>query len=361
MIEPKAGWYVTKQNQGSNHYLDSDANITTGKTNSIIMYSNDLNWTFDMGVYRKASLGSRVWLDDNGNGMQESGEDNVSDINVTLYDENNVSQGWMLTDSNGSYSFEDLNPGYYYVEFNISSNPLYAGYRFTEANAMGSTQENNSDANVTTGKTQRIFLQSGENNTTLDAGIYKPVSIGDYTWIDENGDGVQDVGEANLSDVNVTLWSKTTGLQVSKDLNGTTFGTLGTIETNATGGYLFKNLKPDTYYVKFTAPKDISGRQYVITVENNTTKTDDNDSDTNTAGQISGQTGDYVLSSGEDNESVDAGFYIPVKVGDRVWVDKNYNGVQDANESNLSGVTVKLYNETHTEITQNVYGIHLVQ
>ncbi|KIM10917.1 MAG: hypothetical protein KU38_06945, partial [Sulfurovum sp. FS08-3] len=348
-------WYVTKQNQGSDD-KDSDAN-STGYTGGTRLYSNDTNHTFDLGIYRKASLGNRVWLDDNGNGIQDSGEANVSDINVTLYDENNISIASVKTDSNGSYSFKDLNPGYYYVEFNLTSNPLYAGYRFTEANVTGATQENNSDANVTTGKTQRLFLQSGENNTSLDAGIFKPASIGDRAWIDANGNGVQESGEHNLSDVNVTLWSKTTGLQVTEDLNGTTFGTLGTIETNATGGYLFKNLKPDTYFVKFQAPTESgTGRQYVITVENNTTKTDDNDSDTNTTGQISGQTGDYILSSGEDNRSVDAGFYIPVKVGDRVWIDKNYNGIQDANESNLSGVTVKLYNETHTEITQNVYG-----
>ena len=32
-------------------------------------------------------------------------------------------------------------------------------------------------------------------------------------------------------------------------------------------------------------------------------------------------------------------------VGDRVWIDRDYNGTQDSNESNLSGVKVTLYKD----------------
>ena len=30
-------------------------------------------------------------------------------------------------------------------------------------------------------------------------------TIGDYVWLDENGDGVQDAGEAGIANVKVTL------------------------------------------------------------------------------------------------------------------------------------------------------------
>ena len=54
---------------------------------------------------------------------------------------------------------------------------------------------------------------------------------------------------------------------------------------------------------------------------------DSNDSDIDiSTGQT---THDYNLTSGEHNRSVDAGFFIPVKVGDRVWIDRDYNGTQD--------------------------------
>ena len=77
-------------------------------------------------------------------------------------------------------------------------------------------------------------------------------------------------------------------------------------ETNSTGKYIFDNLRPDTYYLKFTAPYG-----YVITVKDSAHSSDSNDSDVNGELTANGRTGDYVIDSGENNRSVDAGFYIP--------------------------------------------------
>lgn len=40
------------------------------------------------------------------------------------------------------------------------------------------------------GMTANEVLTSGENNTTYDAGYYIPASIGNYTWIDSNANGL---------------------------------------------------------------------------------------------------------------------------------------------------------------------------
>src|SRR5262249_12780762 len=48
------------------------------------------------------------------------------------------------------------------------------------------------------------------------------------------------------------------------------------------------------------------------------------------------------LSSGATDSSIDFGFYQPVTVGNFVWNDVNGNGVQDAAEPGLAGVTVTL-------------------
>ncbi|MFC1938447.1 SdrD B-like domain-containing protein [Chloroflexota bacterium] len=59
-------------------------------------------------------------------------------------------------------------PGDYYVEFNI---PL--GYLFSPQD-QGGDNAIDSDADTTTGKTTETTLDSGENDTTWDAGMYQP-------------------------------------------------------------------------------------------------------------------------------------------------------------------------------------------
>jgi len=72
------------------------------------------------------------------------------------------------------------------VTFDINST-----YRITQQN-IGSDDTNDSDANPTTKKTDTIILVSGENNMTVDAGIYIPIKIGDQLWYDENANGKKD-------------------------------------------------------------------------------------------------------------------------------------------------------------------------
>ena len=44
-------------------------------------------------------------------------------------------------------------------------------------------------------------LASGETNLTVDAGFYRPASLGDYVWEDLNRDGQQDDGEPGINGV----------------------------------------------------------------------------------------------------------------------------------------------------------------
>lgn len=62
---------------------------------------------------------------------------------------------------------------------------------------------------------------------------------------------------------------------------------------------------------------------------------------------MNGQSGNYTLAAGEQNLTVDAGFQTApppatASIGDRVWFDANYNGVQDAGETGAAGVMVEV-------------------
>ncbi len=52
----------------------------------------------------------------------------------------------------------------------------------------------------------------------------------------------------------------------------------------------------------------------------------------------------FTLAAGANRTDVDFGYRGTGSVGDRVWNDTNGNGVQDAGETGINGVTVQLLN-----------------
>ena len=139
------------------------------------------------------------------------------------------------TDATGYYDFIGLPVGDYYVVFGAP-----AGYNASPANQGGNDA---TDSDAVGGQSATTNLSAGEYDPTLDAGFYVPASIGDFVWLDEDGDGVQDAGEPGIAGVTVTLTLP----------NGTTITTV----TDGDGLYLFDNLVPGTYTV--SVPGTVNG------------------------------------------------------------------------------------------------------
>ena len=91
-----------------------------------------------------------------GNGIQDSGEEAFSGVDVTLQLADGTVVDSTTTDSSGRYSFTDLTPGSYRISF---SSP--AGYSLTLAD-QGGDDGKDSDAGVD-GRTVIFILSSGEN------------------------------------------------------------------------------------------------------------------------------------------------------------------------------------------------------
>lgn len=181
----------------------------------------------------KASIGDFVWLDANKNGIQDNNEAGFGAVKVHLYNCKDELISSTETTLNGGYALSDLNPGDYYVKFELPS-----GYLFSSANA-GDNKAKDSDAEVSSGKTECTTLSPGENDLTWDAGIYKEdckSSIGDFIWHDKNVNGFQDSGEPGIKNVLVELYS---GDKV-----------IATSTTDEAGKYLFPNLANGSYKVK---------------------------------------------------------------------------------------------------------------
>ena len=269
-----------------------------------------------------ASLGNYVWEDKNANGSQDAGEIGIPNVLVRLFNSAGIQISTTFTDNTGFYQFSNLVPGTYMVKFD---KPI--GYEATTKDRVADGLD--SDADVVTGLTANITLSGGDNNQTIDAGYYKLARLGDLVWEDQNANGVQDALEPGIANVTVTL-TGTDGL--GRAVNMTT-------TTNNNGLYEFTNLVPGSYTVTFTKPTALYKPS-----PSNTPGDDARDSDAST---VTGQSGAVTLVSGDNNQTVDAGFYRCATVGDYVFLDVNKNNLQDATDQGLNGILVELYKSSN--------------
>ena len=314
----KTGYQRTvRNNTASKDPNDSDADPTNGRTGTITLAPGENDPTNDAGYYQPASLGDFVWEDLDGDGIQDAGEPGIPNVTVTLLDGSGNPTGQTTTTlANGSYSFTGLIPGNYIVDFSTPT-----GYTPSPQN-RGGDDTKDSDANPTNGQTGVINLESGENDITNDAGFYRSTaSLGDYVFIDNDADGIQDAGDDPLPGVTVNL------------LTGSGTPTGQSTTTNAAGFYQFTNLAPGSYIVEFIAP---SG--YLASPQDQGGD-DTVDSDANAS---TGRTGVRTLVTGQNDPTNDAGFYQLASLGDFVFEDYDADGVQDAGEPGISGLRVNL-------------------
>jgi SdrD B-like domain len=266
------------------------------------------------------SLGDFVWDDSNRNGIQDASEPGINGVLVTLRNASGnvlarTTTGIGPQGNAGFYQFTDLTPGDYQIEF---AQP--AGFQFSAPNQG---QDDAVDSDADGGRTPTIPVGAGVIDHSWDAGLYTPCVgwLGGFVWFDMDADGIQDPGEPGIVGVTVNLYGA--GLTL-----------VSTTTTNASGNYLFSNLCGGVYNIQFILP----GENYTFSPPNQGSN-DTLDSDANpTDGKIQA----IDLATDQSSSSLDAGMYAS-SLGDRVWNDRNGDGIQDSGESGIGGVTVNLY------------------
>lgn len=299
------------------------------------VYYRDMNGTFgkaaglgDLELLCSAApiqIGNRVWHDADADGIQDAGEAGIAGVTVSLYTSGGALVSSTTTNGNGEYYFT-VNPNANYQlrldnNADFTSGPLQ-NYRATKLNEGGNDAIDSDGEDIGGGVigTDVATGAAGANDHTYDFGFVEPASLGDYVWEDEDADGIQDGSESGIDGVTVKLLDA-----ADNEIGSTT--------TAGGGAYSFTNLIPDTYKVKFiaptgytTSPKDQGGDDAL-----------DSDADPTT-----GITASTTLGAGDNDPTLDAGYYQPAKLGDRVWIDSDNDGIQDGGESGLDGVTVRL-------------------
>jgi uncharacterized repeat protein (TIGR01451 family) len=323
------GYLFSPANAASDDSLDSDADRSTGLTATTTIMASEADPTWDTGIYLKpATIGDRVWHDTDLDGIQDGDEAGVGGVIVTLLSSSGSTVATDTTDTAGYYLFPNLTPGVYVVRITRPE-----GFAISAIN-QGGNDTADSDVDPATGRSGAYTLSPDQSDLSVDAGIYKLATLGDFVWDDSNHDGIQDASEAGVMGVTVRLYNSS-GIEV------------GVTTTNDQGHYLFRDLAPGSYTVGFSTP---SGYEFTLAARGGS-EASDSDAD-----ETSGRSGLVTLPTGEDYTDLDAGIFKPASVGDRVWLDRNGNGLQDSGEEGLPGITVLLYSESGTLVGSTATG-----
>ena len=334
-----SGYYPVSENQGNDDRLDSDfwsqPPYVIARTDSFSI-TQQYNWQWDGGLYRRGTLAGRAWQDTDGDGVHETGEPVVSGITVTLGTSSGV-LSTTQTSATGVYTFANLTPGTYIITFTQQ-----AGYVFTLQDATSDDLDSDVDRNgVLT-----VTLLSGQLKDTNDAGyvLNQPALATGYKFHDLDGDGVWDQNEPPLVDWSIYIDSNNNGLH---DLNEPMSNTLSngayTLTLPASGTYTIREVLAPGW--KQTTP--VSGSYVVQAVPGQIVR--NLNFGNQQLGAITGRKYEDVNGNGD----IDPGE--PGVAGWTVWLDMNGNGDIDTGEpwttTNASGYY------TFTNVIPGVYTV----
>jgi hypothetical protein len=306
------------------------------------------------------NIGNFVWDDFDKDGRQDAGEPGLPGVTVQLWNSTKTQLiDSAVTNASGIYSVTAPTPGNYRLRvLRPSANDTFSPRDQAGGNDQLDSDIIDDDDSISYGFTLTFNLASNVISTTImDAGIiiYRPptptrtptpINVGNFVWDDLDKDGRQDAGEPGLAGVVVQLWNS----GKTQMLYQTT--------TNSSGIYSVIAPVPGQYRVRIVLP----GLQDEFTVINAAGGDDQLDSDINPEGVNIGFTDIITLGANLISTTiVDGGIIIdrpptptrtptPINIGNFVWNDVNANGVQDAGEKGLNGITVQLWSSDKSQL-----------
>lgn len=373
---------ISSINPGFGPTFDLDG-IATSHVATVVLAAAQQRKDADFGYRGGSSVGDRVWMDRDGDGVQEPGEPGINGVRVYSDSNNNgtyeAGEPNTFTSADGAYLIGNLNPGTFQIRIDTTTLPAGAAQTF--------------DANGALDHRASVTFVGSEHNATVDFGYRGTLSVGDLVWedldangsrilydvfrgrIDLDGDGGDDSGDdgtigtiriidgeididgdgdtdndddgvfqgfpvinsrlntngdssANNDDNASRAIASEVGLAnvrvfIDSNVNGAFDPNEPSSVTNANGIYSIGNLFSGTYAVRVDS-STLPG-SYVSTYD------------------LTTPLGDHsatVTLSAASRTDVDFGYRNDATLGDLVWNDRNGNGVRDAGEPGISGVLV---------------------
>jgi LruC domain-containing protein len=403
-IKPSGANFATRGTTAASSKVDP----TTGRTASFSVVAGQYDVSWDAGVVLPvgtASLGDRIWLDANNNGLYEpfSGEQGIDGLRINLYRDTdgngvftpNIDQYYTTTTTYtaggnpGYFSFGQLPPGRFIVQVDPvnfqNGKPLERLLASTVVTDPSNAVDNDNNGYLLAGfgAVSKAVTLTTAAQADLDFGFTATYSLGNRVFFDNGAgggvtnDGLRNGAEPGIAGVVMKLFAA--------DANGNPTGAvLATQSTDNEGFYRFDGLLYGQYVVVVdktasSVLKDLVGSNGFAADFNITTDSRDHGKDVplvkatvlpggiasapvslgpnqQPLGESIGST--QASQNGPDgdansNLTADFGFVQGYALGDRVWLDRNQDGIQQADERGIAGITVNLYAQDGATLLQS--------
>ena len=303
---------------GASATLEDSIVNSLGKTSPVTLSAGQNLGGQNAGVYVPATVAGNVFLDNNDDGVKQPGDTNIGSVTVELLGKTGNVVATTTTDSSGNYKFASVVPGAYSVQVVAPS-----GDHFDTATGASTTLEDS--ITNPSGQTPQFTVQSGQNQTGENSGLWQPGSVSGEVFTDGNADGTEDGSDAALGGVTVNLL----------DSHGNIVQTATTATATDAVNYKFSNVQPGTYTVQVITP---SG-DYISPVGTATGA-----GVVNSVANQQGDIGNVVVASDQNTGNENAGVTLPAEIKSMVFFDGQCDGIYHVGDAGVAGVTVELLN-----------------
>lgn len=301
-VKAVKGYAFTKPGEG---------NVILNRTNgegyseTITLGLGEKKTGMDIGMIQPGKVQGSVFADRNDNGVRDEGENGLPGVIVRLMGEDGEAFRAEVGED-GKYLFDAVMPGEYYLEYTL---PEHAVFARVTAGGNGIEGENG------VGRSGSFTLKTGGEIQGPACGALTLGRIEGSAYQDHDGDGLLSGSEEPLEGMTITLTPSRSELEEV------------TVTTGADGGFVLKDLRPDTYTLTVTCP----------------------------GGKVLSRT-DHLglpLAAGKETQSVQLpvamgatwteqqpGAVLPASLSGRLWLDENNNGIFDPAESTPAGYEI---------------------
>jgi len=290
---------------------------TTGPTGTttVTLATGASHRTADFGYVAETGVGDTIWLDRNGDGIQDAGEPGIPGVEVTV---TSAGADGVLDTADDIVDTATTDATGHYLVVGLPAGPTRVAV--TGGLPAGVTQSYDADG-LGTPDASVVTLADGVTDLDQDFGYQGANSIGDLVWLDVDANGTADAGEPGMAGVQVQV----TFLGADGVLGGGD-DMVVTATTDASGAYAVTGLPDGAYTV------DVVGgvpAGYSPTYD-----------ETGPADGSSTVTGLGTVGP-RDHLSADFGYTGDGTLGGTVWFDTNRNGVQaGGTEPGLGGIGI---------------------
>lgn len=306
--------YVPTTEDSITNIIDKD-----NFTKSYMLLSGDNKDDINVAFHR-AKIKSRVFRDNNFNGIQDADERGIKSVTVNLYSEDGEFIKQTKTNDLGIYEFDNLLPGKYYIEVEKVKDCDKFSPKKSDTLLNGSSV--NKD-----GISSKFNIEKGQQYIYLNAGISFVGNIKVKVFEDVNYTGKYDENDKLLKGTRVKLLSSNG--DVAKDVYGNYVKDQFSDED---GNVKFENLPKGEYKINAIIPKGYSS----FTKQNTNIKS--SFSNVNTGGYSE----NINIETLDKYDSIKVGVIKSGNIGNKVWYDDNKNGKQDNDEKGVEGIDVFL-------------------